>query len=472
MLNKVKKIVYFNFVLLLCIFSLINVKADEHEYEYEYVDTANKTPVELKREEIYDLSEMYDFIMGGSSNNPNLINYSGVCSMVTVEGSGTYPLDEYVAGVLKHEVGVYGAYPEYLKAQAIAARSFVVASKSGGTSCTVPNSASFQVFSEIDPNSESDQRFLQAATETSGMVVSRNGEVALTQYMSYPNANYSKDVNGKWTVTLQKFSNDPSTEWTWVGSKSKDEIQGALGYYAGAVSMSNNHHYGMSQTIGAWLGHEGYSYTEIIDLFYGTDDSSLSVLTDGKYDGEIEYVDSEFGEITYWNQLDYPQYYYSSNVNEPQYVGSSGNYATIKSHGCGPTSLAIVLSSFTGTAIHPATVTQLVCQAGGCYDSGTSFGSLKTIAERYGYDAEFVNKNGNVSKVTNALASGDSLVIALMGPGTFTSGGHYIVLTGTRSDGYVSVADPASRPRTNQKWFSFNLVIEEAQSSGFLIITK
>ena len=118
------------------------------------------------------------------------------------------------------------------------------------------------------------------------------------------------------------------------------------------------------------------------------------------------------------------------------------------------------------------TVTQQVCSAGGCYDSGSSWDGIISVANMYGYKTVQVSKNGDISKVTSALASGKSLVIALMGPGTFTSGGHYIVLTGTRSDGYVSVADPASRTRTNTKWFSMNLVVEEAKDSGFLIITK
>ena len=466
MLNKFKKL-SFSFAVLLCLFSLVNVYA--YEYTYDYVNEKNKSSVELKRKEIYQLQEMYQFLVDEEGSGASLINYSGVCSMVTVEGSGTYTLDEYVAGVLKAEVGVYSAYPEYLKAQAIAIRSFVVASKSGGTSCNVGNSESFQVFTEIDSSSEYDQKFLTAAQETSGMVVSRNGEVALTQYMSYPNSNYSYDVNGKWNVTLQKYNDDPSTEWTWVGTESKDSIQNKLGYIAGGVSLGSSHHYGMSQTVGAWLGHEGYSYDEIIDIFYGTDDSGLSVLTDGEYTANIEYVDSEFGTIWYYNQGDYDNYYYSSNVTVPEYDGKT---ATIASHGCGPTSLAIVLSSFTNTEINPMTVTQLTCQAGGCTDGGTYFSTLEVIAKKYGYKTQFVSKYGDVSKVTNALASGNSLVIALMGPGTFTRGGHYIVLTGTRSDGKVSVADPASRTRTQTKWFSFNLVVEEAKDSGFLIITK
>ena len=464
-----KKKIFLSLLVIITLISFVSVNA--YEYEYKYVNESNKTPVELKREEIYRLNEMYDYIMDDNTSFP-LLNYSGACSMVTVEGFGTFPLDEYVAGVLKAEVGVYSKYPEYLKAQAIAIRSFVIASKGNSASCNVGSGEHFQVFTNVSRDNPNDQKYYEAAEATTGMVVMRNGKVALTQYMSYPNPTYSYDLNGKWNVKLQKFNDDPSTAWTWVGSKTKDAIQSDLGYFAGGVSSGSNHHYGMSQTVGAWLGHEGYSYEEIIDTFYGTDKSELTVLADGNYTANIEFVDSEFGEIWYYNQGDYGQYYYSSNVQVQQYTGSSGKPATIASHGCGPTSLAIILSSFEQREINPMTVTQQVCSAGGCYSSGSSYGTLATVAQTYGYKTQFVSRSGDISKVTDALASGDSLVIALMGKGTFTNGGHYIVLTGTRSDGSVSVADPASRTRTNKKWYSMNLVVEEAKDSGFLIITK
>lgn len=468
---KCKKIVI-SLVAILTVISFINVYA--YDYKYEYIDESHKSSTELKRDEIYQLKQLYEYLIVGEGPGISLLNYSGACSLVNVEGFGTYSLDEYVAGVLKAEVGVYSKYPEYLKAQAIAIRSFVIASKeSQGRTCTVGSGEYFQVFTNVSRDNASDQKFYEAAEATSGMVVMRNGKVALTQYMSYPNPSYSYDVNGKWNVKLQKYNDDPSTAWTWVGTKSKDAIQSALGYFAGGVSSGSNHHFGMSQTVGAWLGHEGKSYTEIIDIFYGTENSELGLMSDGNYTANIEFVDSEFGEIWYYNQLDYPDYYYSRDVRVQEHKGStSGKPATIASHGCGPTSLAIVLSSFEKKEINPMTVTQQVCSAGGCYDSGSSWDGIISVANMYGYKTVQVSKNGDISKVTSALASGKSLVIALMGPGTFTSGGHYIVLTGTRSDGSVSVADPASRSKTEKKWFSMNLVVEEAQSSGFLIITK
>lgn len=470
MRKKRNRLVLFIYLFLVAIISMENVSS--YEYEYNYIDENHKSSIELKRDEIYQLQQLYQYLIVGEGQGFSILNYNGACSVVTVEGFGTYSLDEYVAGVLKAEVGVYSKYPEYLKAQAIAIRSFVIASKqSQGRTCTVGSGEYFQVFTNVSSDNPNDQKYFEAALATTGMVVVRNGEVALTQYMSYPNPTYSYDSNGVWTVHLQKFNDDPNTEWVWTGTKTKDAIQSALGYFAGGVGFGSNHHYGMSQTIGAWLGHEGWSYDEIIDLFYGTESSQLSMMADGNYTANLEFVDSEFGEIWYYNQLDYSEYFYSTDVQVQQYTGSSGP-ATIASHGCGPTSLAIVLSSFEKREINPMTVTQQVCSVKGCYDSGTSWDGLISIAKSYGYKTEQVPKNGDISKITNALASGNSLVIALMGPSTFTSGGHYIVLTGTRSDGYVSVADPASRERTNKKWYTMNLVVEEAKPSGFLIITK
>jgi len=43
-------------------------------------------------------------------------------------------------------------------------------------------------------------------------------------------------------------------------------------------------------------------------------------------------------------------------------------------------------------------------------------------------------------------------VIASMGPGDFTSSGHFIVLTAVDDAGRLQVMDPNSEPRTEQPW--------------------
>jgi len=464
MKKRMKIVLILNLCICLFLFPIANV------FSYDYVNEKNKLPVSLKREEIYRLKGMYEYIFGEESYSI-ISNYNGVCSMVTVRGSGTYTLDEYVAGVVKHEIGSESDKPELLKAQAVAARSYVIASRGDSLDCTVDNGQNFQTFSEVDPNNASDAPFIEAAKATSGQVIMKDGKVALTQYLSYPNAKFCMEVNGKWKINFQKFGNDPSTAWTWEGP-SKEEVLKANNWASKTGAPSTTHHFGMSQTVAGWMAKNGKTYQEILDTFYGSSKSSLGNLPDSNFAGNIEYVDSEFGTIRYWNQGDYKTQYYSSDYRTAQYKGSKGKWATISSHGCGPTSLAIVLSSFEGRDIDPITMTQQTCQMGGCTSSGTVYGTLKKLAEKYGYKGEFVSKGGNYSKVTNALASGKSLVIVLMGPGTFTSGGHYIVLTGTRSDGHVSVADPASRARTQTKWYAFSLIVSQMRPSGFLIITK
>ena len=56
-----------------------------------------------------------------------------------------------------------------------------------------------------------------------------------------------------------------------------------------------------------------------------------------------------------------------------------------------------------------------------------------------------------------------------MCPGHFTSGGHFIVLTGTNSQGEVTVADPASRDRSTN--WNFNIVAEE-NCGAYWIVSK
>mgnify|MGYP003483381476 FL=1 len=49
-----------------------------------------------------------------------------------------------------------------------------------------------------------------------------------------------------------------------------------------------------------------------------------------------------------------------------------------------------------------------------------------------------------------------------MGPGHFTKGGHFIVLTGISEDGRITVADPNSEQRSNQTW-DVNTIVNEGK---------
>jgi len=56
-------------------------------------------------------------------------------------------------------------------------------------------------------------------------------------------------------------------------------------------------------------------------------------------------------------------------------------------------------------------------------------------------------------------------VIAIMGKGHFTKGGHFIVLRGVTAAGKVLVADPASKIRSEREW-DFNIILKEARKGA------
>lgn len=456
-----KKILkYLSFIICLCL--IIPTSS-----AYEFESTEREEKVKGTRREIYDLYNLYKEIVrtpqsSSSSSIFGVIGYNGVCSNVTVDGT-TIPLEDYVAGVVKAEMGAESDNPEMMKSQAIAARSFLLASKKKASNCTVDNGQNYQAYRKVDANNATDKRFIEAANATAGQVVSRNGEPALTQYLSYPNEVYCTEDSSGWHVKLQKFYDDPSTVWTWNGPAKATVLAGNNWAPKSGVATTG-HFYGMSQTIAGYLTRvEGYTYEQIIDLFYG---QTIQTITDGNYAGNVSYVNSGFGSVVYFNQGDYSNYYYSENPTSSNKYGG-----TIQSHGCGPTAASIVASSILNRNIDPVTMTRQVCLRGGCTVSGTINDTLgTTLSGDYGLN---VKMSGNDQDVINALGTGNALVIVLMGPGTFTTGGHFIVLTGVNANGQVSVADPGSRARTDQKWFSFNTIVEQRKKyANYTIVTR
>ena len=70
-------------------------------------------------------------------------------------------------------------------------------------------------------------------------------------------------------------------------------------------------------------------------------------------------------------------------------------------------------------------------------------------ARTLGISAEELPADRNL--IALHLRSGDP-IIAVVGPGDFTTVGHFIVLTGIDQDNRITVYDPNSIERTNQTW--------------------
>lgn len=119
-------------------------------------------------------------------------------------------------------------------------------------------------------------------------------------------------------------------------------------------------------------------------------------------------------------------------------------------NGCGPTALSMVISGLTGdNTITPYTVGQYADSQGLYVDGvGTSWELMTKGAEHFGLNAKELPLDEGV--VTRALKNGQPIICSV-GPGDFTTSGHFIVLVGME-DGQIRVNDPNRHSTSSQLW--------------------
>ena len=212
----------------------------------------------------------------------------------------------------------------------------------------------------------------------------------------------------------------------------------------------------MADFIGRALTAEQKTNAENIynNYFYGDNIPDDTYDFDGYWSGEITYLGGGTEtKVVYYNQAD------KQWGSEP--YGKSG---TIASSGCGPTSLAMVVSTLTDKIIIPPEMATWAYKNGYRAEGNGSYHSLIPLGgKHYGLKVEGAARHEG-QKVVDALSEG-KLVIAIMSQGHFTKGGHFIVLRGITSDGRILVADPASIKRSEQSW-PLSIILSEASGSA------
>ena len=136
---------------------------------------------------------------------------------------------------------------------------------------------------------------------------------------------------------------------------------------------------------------------------------------------------------------------------------------TIGPYGCGPTAMAMAVASMTDTETDPAQMAAWAVDHGyWARRSGSYHSIVQGIAEDFGLEATaFTGRTPD--ELRRALHSKDMLV-ALMGKGHFTTGGHFILIRGMTLSGDVLVADPNSLERSLQTWDP-QLILDELSSA-------
>lgn len=146
------------------------------------------------------------------------------------------------------------------------------------------------------------------------------------------------------------------------------------------------------------------------------------------------------------------------------YTAYNDKSQTIANSGCGPTAMADIMATWVDKNITPVEMCDYAIKHGfRTRNSGTAWAFFKSIAEEYGYSGFVQTKS--MSTARTALKNG-AFVVASMGPGYWTKGGHYICLWKT-DETYMYANDPASSKRTKQKLGAF-----EEQRKQFFVFYK
>lgn len=141
-------------------------------------------------------------------------------------------------------------------------------------------------------------------------------------------------------------------------------------------------------------------------------------------------------EVVYYNQ------------GEEPWASMPYGRSTIRASGCGPTALAIAISTLTGETVTPELTAKYAIDTGSYVPGrGTSHAYPANAARYWGLSVERVRRE-QMNHVVEELKNG-KLAVVICAENTISgSSGHFIVLTGVTSDGNLTIADPGSRGRT------------------------
>lgn len=140
---------------------------------------------------------------------------------------------------------------------------------------------------------------------------------------------------------------------------------------------------------------------------------------------------------------------------DPRWAGkdysAKGESTTIGKSGCGPTCAAMLLSTLTGKTFTPADACAWALKHGyKAPNQGTYYSYFVPQFQQYGIACRRLNgvslygsPASSIHTEAFGLLKQGYYLIACMGKGTWTSGGHYVVVWW--EDGWVRINDPASQ---------------------------
>lgn len=129
------------------------------------------------------------------------------------------------------------------------------------------------------------------------------------------------------------------------------------------------------------------------------------------------------------------------------YRPDTGSGQTYRSSACGQTSMAMVVSNLKNRRVTPLDIGR---RFPGQKAAGGSMHTLPLVAGKaFGLKSQYVSKN--MAAVKRALTKKDGLAVALVGPGEFTGGGHFITVAWDENKKEYRVTDPNAKNVKQEK---------------------
>ena len=174
-------------------------------------------------------------------------------------------------------------------------------------------------------------------------------------------------------------------------------------------------------------------------------------------------ADADLSDIVFTGRGNSKDVVYFSQYDSRWGSQMYGKTNTIAGAGCGPSSLAICISTLTNKTVTPPEVCEWSVKTGHrCEGSGSYHSLIPDGAAHWGVPCCGIGQSKK--ELVKALRDG-KLVIAIMSRGHFTRGGHFIVLRGITSQGKMLVADCASYERSQKEW-DINIFLNECNKGS------
>jgi hypothetical protein len=134
---------------------------------------------------------------------------------------------------------------------------------------------------------------------------------------------------------------------------------------------------------------------------------------------------------------------------DPAWKNKPYGSSTIGESGCGPSAIAMIVSTFSGSRVTP----DMVAARFGTYyipGQGSNWSLMIDGPEAYGFKSTDIGTD--MSRAAAELRSGSVVIASGTGPKPFTAGGHILVLRGITAEGKLLVGDSGNSDTSDKEW--------------------